>query len=144
MFIPSVPEGVRDIRKKMWTGFLIVLLKSQEEGSQNDTLETDFEQEGLPARPPTRGTADTIVTLSGYTVELADTLHQASFNSCSEYTFGTLERHGGVQHSAPWAPQSTPLARPNNWYDAKNITTEEKCTGLDDIQIIYPSSPETL
>lgn len=95
-------------------------------------------------RPPARGTADTIVTLSRYTVELADTLHQASFNSCSEYTFGTLERHGGVQRSAPWAPQSTPRARPNNWHGAKNIATEEKCTGLDDIQIIYPSSPETL
>lgn len=49
-----------------------------------------------------------------------------------------------VMGGAAWAPQSTPLARPNNWHDAKNITTEEKCTGLDDIQIIYTSSPETL
>lgn len=92
MFIPSVSEGVREIRKKMWTGFLIVLLKSQEERSQNDTLETISNKK---VSPPPRGTADTIVTLSRYTVELADTLHQASLNSCSEFTFGTLERHGG-------------------------------------------------
>lgn len=127
MFIPSVPEGVEgEIRKKTWTGFLIVLLKSQER-SQNDTWEMNFEQ-GLPA-PKGNSWQDC------YSFQIHSRARwHITPGSFQQLLRVDIWRSGASWRGTAWAPQSTPLARPNNWYDTKNITTEEKHTGLDDIQ----------